>query len=379
MIFPVAFNHLPLKYYIIAGERSGDLHASNLLFALKKRDPDARFRGMGGAYMEEAGCVLFAHYKEMALMGFVEVVMNFRRVFHYLNIIKKDLIAFNPDVLILVDFGGFNMKMASYATKRGIKVHYYIAPKVWAWNQKRAYRLKNNVDRLYTILPFEPEFFKKFDWKVDYVGNPLQDEIHKFKADGNFLKEYNLGNRPLIALLPGSRKQEVDKMLTTMLALKSNFEKADWVIAGVRNLPSETYQAAINAGIHVIYEKTYDLLTNARAAVVTSGTATLETALFNVPQVVVYKTSTISYAIAKSLIKVPYISLVNLIVGKEVVRELIQGMYVTKSVQEELNAVLAEGIPRERVLEGYAELKRLLGNKKASQETARLIIESISG
>ena len=368
-----------MKYYIIAGERSGDLHASNLLLALKKEDPDARFRGMGGAFMEEAGCGLFVHYKEIALMGFVEVLMHFRRVFHYLDIVKKDLVAYQPDALILVDFGGFNIKMASFATKKGIKVHYYIAPKVWAWNQKRAYRLKKNVDRLYTILPFEPVFFEKFDWKVDYVGNPLLDEIHKFKQDSNFLKEQNLGKRPLIALLPGSRKQEVDKMLKTMLDLKSNFENVDWVIAGVRNLPSETYQTAINAGIRVIYERTYDILTNARAAVVTSGTATLETALFNVPQVVVYKTSPISYAIGKSLIKVPYISLVNLIVGKEVIRELIQGMYVTKSVQEELNVVLMEGVPRKKVLEGYTELRRLLGNKKASQETARLIVERISG
>jgi lipid-A-disaccharide synthase len=379
VISPVSFNHLPLKYYIIAGERSGDLHASNLLIALKERDPGARFRGMGGAYMEKAGCVLFAHYKEMALMGFVEVVMHFRRVFRYLNIVKKDLVSYQPDALILVDFGGFNMKMASYATKKGIKVHYYIAPKVWAWNQKRALRLKKNVDKLYTILPFEPEFFEKFDWEVAYVGNPLLDEIHKFKADINFLKEHNLGNRPLIALLPGSRKQEVEKMLITMLALKSNFGKVDWVIAGVRNLPSETYQAAIDAGIRVIYEKTYDILSNARAAVVTSGTATLETALFNVPQVVVYKTSPISYAVAKSLIKVPYISLVNLIVGKEVVRELIQGMYSTNVVRRELKAVLEEGESREGVLKGYAELKRLLGNKKASQETARLIIERLSG
>ena len=368
-----------MKYYIIAGERSGDLHASNLLLALKKKDPDAQFRGMGGEYMEEAGCTLFAHYKEMALMGFVEVLMHFRRVFRYLAAVKKDVLAFQPDALILVDFAGFNMKIATFATKKGIKVHYYIAPKVWAWNQNRAYKLKKNVDKLYTILPFEPEFFKKFDWEVDYVGNPLLDEINKFKPDQDFLSRHQLGSKPLIALLPGSRKQEVDKMLNTMIALKSSFQKVDWVIAGVRNLPSEVYEVAKNAGIQVVYDKTYDILLHARAAVVTSGTATLETALFNVPQVVVYKTSQISYAIGMRLIKVEFASLVNLIVDREVVKELIQGEYEPQLVKAELKVIFDEGPIREKVLEGYGELRGLLGNKKASQETARLIVESLSG
>ncbi|WP_339903905.1 lipid-A-disaccharide synthase, partial [uncultured Cyclobacterium sp.] len=279
---------------------------------------------------------------------------------------------------ILVDFAGFNMKMATFATKNNIKVHYYISPKVWAWNQKRAYGIKKNVDKLYTILPFEPEFFRKFDWEVDYVGNPLLDEINKFKPDQGFLSRHNLGDKPLIALLPGSRKQEVDKMLTTMIALKNNFQNVDWVIAGVRNLPSESYELAKEAGIQVVYEKTYDILQNARAAVVTSGTATLETALFNVPQVVVYKTSRISYTIGMRLIKVAFASLVNLIVDREVVKELIQDAYEPASVNAELRGILQDGPKREKVLEGYSELKKLLGNKKASQETARLIYESIS-
>ncbi|EPR65711.1 lipid-A-disaccharide synthase [Cyclobacterium qasimii] len=368
-----------MKYYIIAGERSGDLHASNLLLALKKKDPDAEFRGMGGEYMEEAGCTLFAHYKEMALMGFVEVLMHFRRVFRYLSAVKKDILDFQPDALILVDFAGFNMKIATFATKKGIKVHYYIAPKVWAWNQNRAYKLKKNVDKLYAILPFETDFFKKFDWQVDYVGNPLLDEIKKFKPEHDFLSQYQLEGKPLIALLPGSRKQEVDKMLTTMIALKSNFQGVNWVIAGVRNLPPEVYEAAEKAGIQVVYDKTYDILLHARAAVVTSGTATLETALFNIPQVVVYKTSKISYAIGMQLIKVAYASLVNIIVDREVVKELIQGEYVSESVETELRGIFEDGPKREKVLEGYGELRGLLGNKKASQETARLIIESLSG
>lgn len=367
-----------MKYYIIAGERSGDLHASNLILALKEKDPEAQFRGMGGEYMEEAGCSLFAHYKEMALMGFVEVLVHFRRVYRYLSAVRKDLLDYQPDVLILVDFAGFNLKMARYATKKNIKVHYYISPKVWAWNQKRAFGIKKNVDKLYTILPFEPEFFRKFDWEVDYVGNPLLDEISKFKPDEDFLSRHNLGDKPLIALLPGSRKQEVDKMLTTMIALKNNFQNVDWVIAGVRNLPLSSYEPAKKAGIRVIYESTYDILQNARAAVVTSGTATLETALFNVPQVVVYKTSRISYTIGKRLIKVAFVALVNLIVDREVVKELIQDAYNPASVNTELRSILQDGPKREKVLEGYSELKKRLGNKKASQETARLIYENIS-
>lgn len=367
-----------MKYYIIAGERSGDLHASNLLLALKDKDDNAQFRGMGGEYMEDAGCTLFAHYKEMALMGFVEVLMHFRRVFRYLSAVKQDMVAFQPDALILVDFAGFNMKMATFATQKGIKVHYYISPKFWAWNQNRAYRLKKNVDKLYTILPFEPEFFKKFDWEVDYVGNPLLDEINKFQPDKDFLSQHQLGTRPLIALLPGSRKQEVNKMLHTMIGLKSSFDNVDWVIAGVRNLSADVYQMAEDAGIQVVYDKTYDILLHAKAAVVTSGTATLETALFNVPQVVVYKTSQISYAIGMQLIKVSFASLVNLIVDREVVKELIQGEYQSEFVEEELRGIFEEGPKRTKVLEGYGELRGLLSNKKASQETARLIFDSLS-
>ncbi len=366
-----------MKYYLIAGERSGDLHAANLISSLKKEDHAAEFRGMGGDYMEAEGCLLEAHYREMALMGFVEVLMHFRRVFKYLKNIKADILAYQPDVLILVDFGGFNMKMARFATQKGIPVHYYIAPKVWAWNQKRAYRLKQNIDKLYTILPFEPDFYKKFDWEVDYVGNPLLDEKHKFKPDPEFLSRHNFQANQLIALLPGSREQEVKQMLKTMAALKDSFEGVGWVVAGVKNLPETCYQEAIDAGLTVVYDCTYDVLHHARAAVVTSGTATLETALFNVPQVVVYKTSGISYAIAKRLIRVPFISLVNLIAGKEVVKELIQDSYSPESVKSALQILLSDGPGRQSVLEGYKMIIDRIGQKKASQETARLIFKTL--
>ncbi|WP_162418824.1 lipid-A-disaccharide synthase [Cyclobacterium roseum] len=368
-----------MKYYIIAGERSGDLHASNLLYELKKEDSDAEFRGMGGDYMQAAGCLLTAHYREMALMGFLEVVLHFRRVVKYLNKIKADLLEHRPDALILVDFGGFNMKMAAFASQKGIPVHYYIAPKVWAWNQNRALKLKKYVDHLYCILPFEPEFFKKFDWQVAYVGNPLLDEKKKFQPDPDFLQKHQMQAEKLVALLPGSRKQEIRQMLQTMITLKSELKEVDWVVAGVKNLPAEVYNEAISAGIKVIFDQTYDILYHARAAVVTSGTATLETALFKAPQVVVYKTSGISYAIAKRLIRVPFISLVNLIAEKEVVKELIQTDYSPGTVKRELEVLLTGGPKREAQLEGYESLLERIGTQQASRETAELIYRSLTG
>lgn len=329
--------------------------------------------------MQAEGCFLVAHYREMALMGFIEVLLHFRRVFRYLKKIKTDLLEHRPDALILVDFGGFNMKMAAFASKNGIPVHYYIAPKVWAWNQNRAYKLKKYVDHLYSILPFEPEFFRKFEWEVAYVGNPLLDEKKKFLPNPDFLQENDLKAQNLVALLPGSRKQEISEMLQTMIALKSEFNEVEWVVAGVKNLPEEIYREAIAAGLKVVFDQTYDVLHHARAAVVTSGTATLETALFKVPQVVVYKTSGISYAIAKRLIRVPFISLVNLIAGKELVKELIQTDYSPTTVKRELAVLLPDGPRREGQLEGYESLLEKIGTKQASQVTAELIFRSLSG
>jgi len=327
--------------------------------------------------MEAEGAVLAAHYREMALMGFVEVVLGFRKVLKYLSLIKKDLLQFRPDALILVDYGGFNMKIAKFAKQNGIPVHYYIPPKVWAWNQKRALKLKAYTSQIYTILPFEKEFFRKFDMDVHYVGNPLHDEIAKFNPHDFFHQKNGLNYNPIIALLPGSRKQEVKNMLQTMVGVIPKFPNAQFVIAGVKNLEESLYQPALDLGVKIVYDQTYDLLHHANAAIVTSGTATLETALFRVPQVVVYKTSGISYAIAKHLIRVPYISLVNLIADREVVRELIQGDMNVEKVSQELNAMLAS-IPRKaEILDGYTEVKERIGDQQASQEAARLIVSQV--
>lgn len=328
--------------------------------------------------MEKAGLEVAAYYDEMAMMGFVEVLLGFRKVIRYLSFIKKDLQRFKPDALILIDYGGFNMKIAKFAFKVGIPVHYYIPPKVWAWNQRRALTLKKYVTSLYTILPFEPDFFSTYDWEVPYVGNPVRDELVKFIPNPFFKSENGLDEKPIIALLPGSRKQEITGMLQTMLGVVKHFPHWRFVVAGVDNLPADIYHDAKRHGIKTVFNQTYDLLNVARAAVVTSGTATLETALFNVPQVVVYKTSPITYRIAKQLVKIPFISLVNLIAGEEVVRELIQDDYSDRGLVEELSAIAVEGPKRQAVLEGYADIEEKIGHKKASQETARLIFESLS-
>lgn len=341
-------------------------------------DQQAVFRGMGGGYMEKAGLQVSAHYKDVAFMGFIEVLLGFRKVIRYLSLIKKDLLDFKPDALILIDYGGFNMKVAKFASKVGIPVHYYIPPKVWAWNQRRALTLKKYVTSLYTILPFEPDFFAKYGWEVPYVGNPIRDELLKFSPNPAFLLQNGLSGKPIIALLPGSRRQEVLVMLSTMLGVVKRFPDWDFVVAGVDNLPADIYQDAERNGIQTVFNQTYDLLHVAHAAVVTSGTATLETALFNVPQVVVYKTSPITYGIAIHLVKIPFISLVNLIAGHEVVRELIQDAYSEARLVEELSAITGEGMLRQAVLKGYADVQKKIGHKKASQETARLIVEFLS-
>ncbi|MCS4436764.1 lipid-A-disaccharide synthase [Aquiflexum gelatinilyticum] len=366
-----------MKYYIISGERSGDLHASNLISAIKSLDPNANFRGMGGDYSRNEGLSLAAHFDEVAVMGFVEVLLGFRKVLKYLSLIKKDILKFKPDVLVLVDYGGFNMKMAAFGKENKIPVHYYIPPKVWAWNQKRAFKIKEFTDQVYSILPFEPPFFKKFEINAHYVGNPLLDEISKFEPHPFFHQKNSLSYSPVIALLPGSRKQELANMMHVMLQVVKKFPNAQFVIAGVDNLGATLYEPAIKAGIKVIYNQTYDLLHHANAAIVTSGTATLETALFRVPQVVVYKTSGISYAIAKRLIRVPFISLVNLIADRKVVAELIQNDYSVENLSQELNLILSNILHKAEILDGYTEIKEKLGTNSASETTARMICSNL--
>lgn len=366
------------KIYIISGERSGDLHASNLVSELLKLNPNLLIRGMGGDYSKAAGVDLIVDYQEVALMGFLEVVLGFRKVLRYLKLIKDDILSFRPQAIILVDYGGFNMKIAEFAKKNGIEVHYYIPPKVWAWNQKRALKLKAFTDHIYSILPFEPDFFAHYDMEVTYVGNPLLDEISKFKPHEFFFQKNDLSYQPIIALLPGSRKQEVNAMLSKMIALANEFPHAQMVVAGVKSLDTQLYNAAIDNGLKVVYDQTYDLLKHAIAAVVTSGTATLETALFRVPQVVVYQTSPLTYSIAKRLVKIEFISLVNLIAGSEVVKELIQEEFNQKNLKKELQAILSNQVYRGYMLQGYDSIKEKLGDDSASKNTARLILDTFA-
>jgi lipid-A-disaccharide synthase len=330
---------------------------------------------MGGSYSKAAGVDLSVDYSQVSVMGFLEVVLGFRKVLKSLNFVKKDLLAYQPDALVLVDYGGFNMKIAAFAKEHGIPVHYYIPPKVWAWNQKRALKLKVVTDQIYSILPFEPGFFAKFGMIVHYVGNPLLDEIRKFAPHDFFFQKNELSYQPIIALLPGSRKQELDAMLDRMIALVREFPNAQFVVAGVDSLPASVYDSARKAGLKVVFNQTYDLLSHATAAVVTSGTATLETALFRVPQIVVYRTSSLSYQIAKRLIRVPFISLPNLIAGKEVVKELIQDDFSVDKLKQELNRIFTNMIYKGEMLQGYDLIQERIGDGSASETTAKLILD----
>lgn len=364
-----------MKYYLIAGERSGDLHAANLITALKREDPQATFRAWGGDAMQAAGADLVRHYRELAFMGFWEVFKNLRTLSRFINQCQADLLAHRPDVVILVDYAGFNMRIAKFAKARGIRVFYYISPKVWAWNQKRAYKIKALVDRMFVIFPFEQDFYRQYDYPVDYVGNPLLDAIAAFSPDPGFRQTHRLDDRPIIALLPGSRRQEVEKMLDVMLTVKGHFPGYQFVVAAVTNLPAAFYEGlAAQYGIAVVYDKSYDLLAQATAALVTSGTATLETALFRVPQVVCYRLSQISYQITKRLIRVKYISLVNLIAEREVVPELIQDALNPERLHQELAAIVPGGAARETQLAGYREIAQKMGTAGASATAARLMV-----
>jgi lipid-A-disaccharide synthase len=367
-----------MRYYIIAGERSGDLHASNLIKAIKKEDAKAEVRGIGGELLATQGAQLLFDYQQISFMGFLEVFSNLSNIKKAMKICKDDILAYKPDVLILVDFAGFNLRIAKFAKENNLKVFYYISPKIWAWNQSRAYKIKALVDRMFVILPFEKEFYKKFDYEVDYVGNPLYDAIANFKKNDSFRKENGLNEKPIIAILPGSRKQEVESMLHYMVSIIPAFKEYQFVIAAVTNLPKTFYEPFQKQGIKIVYDQTYDLLTHAHVAAVTSGTATLETALFEVPQVVCYRTSTITYSIAKWLIKVKYISLVNLIADKEVVKELIQKDFVPTNLSKELKKLVEVGEFRTNQLEEYKRIKSILGSQGASEKTAQLMMKYLN-
>tara|TARA_B100000949_G_scaffold14304_1_gene11054 strand:- start:6544 stop:7656 length:1113 start_codon:yes stop_codon:yes gene_type:complete len=369
-----------MKYYIIAGEASGDLHGSNLIKALKKVDASAEIRCWGGDLMQQAGGELAKHYKDMAFMGFLEVLMNIPTIFKNISYCKEDIQKFNPDQIIFIDFSGFNLRIAKWAKENGFKTNYYISPQIWASREGRIKKIKRDIDNMYVILPFEKDFYeKKHGFPVQFVGHPLIDAIENTPLQDNetFRKENNLDpKKPIIALLPGSRKQEVQKMLDVMLSVKKDFPDYQFVIAGAPSLPNAFYAPFLKGDkVEFVSNKTYTLLKHSHAAMVTSGTATLETALFGIPQVVCYKGNWISYQIAKRIITLDYISLVNLIMKREVVKELIQNDLTPKNLKAELSKVV-EGTERERMLSDYKSLKEKLGGKGASQMAAQLIVKN---
>jgi len=367
---------IEMKYYIIAGEASGDLHGSNLMKALKNKDPQAEIRFWGGDLMKAQGGTLVKHYRDLAFMGFLEVAMNLRTILNNIKFCKEDIRNHKPDILILIDYPGFNLRIARFAKELGIKVVYYISPQLWAWKEGRVEIIKKYVDEMMVILPFEEDFYKKHGVHSHFVGHPLLDAIGSLNdiSIEEFKKENNLNEKEIIALLPGSRKQEVEKMLEIMLSVRPHFKNYQFVIAGAPSLPKEFYQKYVDDNVHFVSNRTYDLLRCSKAALVTSGTATLETALLNVPEVVCYRGSKISYAIAKRLVKnIKYISLVNLIMDREVVKELIQTDLNTKNLVEELNKMI-EGEKRDQVLADYSLLREKLGGKGASEKAAEVIL-----
>lgn len=367
-----------MKYYLVAGEASGDLHGANLMKALKAEDDNAVFRFFGGNKMQDEGGQLVKHYADMAFMGFTEVLLNLRTIYKNLAACKKDLTDWKPEVLILIDFPGFNLKIAEFAKANDIKVCYYISPKVWAWNQKRVLKIKKVVDHMFCILPFEVDFYKEWGMKVDYVGNPLLDEKAQFVPDGDFKAVNDFNDKKIIALLPGSRKQEIERLLPEMLSVTKNYPDFEFAIAAAPTFSETYYQQFIGAKkVKLLFGNTYNLLHNAHAAIVASGTATLETALFKVPQVVVYKGGAISIAIARMLVKIKFISLVNLIVNKKIVTELIQDDCNPEKINRELKNII-EGEGRLAMLNGYNELLNLMGSPGASEKTAKLIINYIN-
>jgi len=369
-----------MKYYLIAGEASGDLHGANLMRALAEIDPQAQFRFWGGDRMEAVGGKLIKHYRDLAFMGFWEVVTNLRTILRNIDLCKGDITAYQPDALIFIDYPGFNMRIAKWAKRQGIPTHYYISPQIWAWKENRIKAIRRDVDAMYVILPFEKDFYEgKHQYPVHFVGHPLLDAIAARREVSMevFKRENGLDERPIIALLPGSRKQEIVKMLSVMLSVVGSYHPYQFVIAGAPSLGYDFYRQFIREeNVHFVSGKTYDLLSHAHAALVTSGTATLETALFRVPEVVCYRGNWISYQIAKRVISLKYISLVNLIMDAPVVTELIQGDLNTRNLKVELDKLLDPAY-RDKLQRDYQALRERLGNEGASRRTAQTIYDSL--
>ena len=371
-----------MKYYIIAGEASGDLHGSNLIKAIKTKDPDADFRCWGGDLMEQAGAKIVKHYRDLAFMGFLEVVANLRTIFKNLDFCKQDILEYAPDSVIFIDYPGFNLRMAGFVKQAGIKTIYYISPQIWAWKESRIHKIKRDIDHMLVILPFEKEFYKRWEMKVDFVGHPLLDAIGNQEWSGpDWRSKHGIPEgKPILAVLPGSRRQEISTMLPIMLETITRLNNYHCIIAMAPAQPESYYRELIGeqSDVTLLSGQTYAILSQAKAAMVTSGTATLETALFNVPEVVCYKGNVVSYWIARQLVKVKYISLVNLVMDAEVVTELIQADLNAERLLSEMKKITEEGDARNRLLEKYAELKQRLGGHGASDNAAELIIKYLT-
>jgi len=370
------FQFKKVKIYIIAGEASGDLHGSHLISAIKKVNPALEIRCWGGDLMKAAGGQLVRHYRDLAFMGFWEVMKNIRTIFRNLEFCKKDIEGWIPDIVVFIDYPGFNIRMANWAKKAGFKTFYYISPQLWAWHSSRVNQIRKSVDKMAVILPFEKEFYEKHGMKVDFVGHPLLDVIRNFKVDKGFANKWRLNKLPIISLLPGSRKQEIGKMLPVMLKIVQDFPSHQFVIAGAPAINSQFYKSLLtdNSEVKIVEDNTYQLLALSHAALVTSGTATLETALFGVPEIVCYKGTKFSYYIAKKLVYVKYIALVNLIFDRQVVPELIQNDFNTINLKEHLNLLLQPETYKQ-MKSDFKNLQLMLGTEGAAQKTAKLIFE----
>lgn len=363
-----------MKYYIIAGEASGDLHAANMLRELKALDPEAKFRAWGGDLMQEQGAELVKHYRDLAFMGFLEVAMNLRTILKNIELCKKDIVQWKPDAVILVDYPGFNLRIAPFVHELKIPVFYYISPQIWAWKQKRVFKIKETVDRVFCILPFEKDFYTKHNYPADFVGHPLLDAVSRFEES----KAVEEDGRKIIAVLPGSRKQELRKILPPMLEVAKNFPQYRFVIGGAPGQPLSFYKEIMGEHpMEIVFGKTYALLNQAYAGLIKSGTSTLEAALFNLPQVVCYKTSAISYNIAKRVANVKYISLPNLIMDEPIVTELIQEDMSVERMTSELKRITENQAGRDKMLADYQRLYGKLGGAGASKKVATLILEHL--
>ncbi len=362
-----------MKYFLIAGEASGDLLGASLMEGIIAKDPEAEFNFWGGNLMQDQAPGLLQHYKEINIMGFVEVLMNIRTIKNNINRCKQQVLDFAPDILILIDYPGFNMRLAAFGKEKGIKTCYFIAPKIWAWNENRGFKLEKYIDLLLLIFPFEESYFKKWKVNAKYIGNPLYNQTQEFKLDAGFREKYSLSQKPIIALLPGSRKQEIKRMLPNMVALAKAYPNYQFIIAGSPGLNQEFYTPYLNENVKIIFNETRSILAASEAAVVCSGTASLETAFMNIPQVVAYAAQPLTYLIASSFVKVKYASLVNLNLNREAVKELIQKEFNLEKLKEEFQSILIKGNKREMVLNEYKALNQLFSDKNASAAAAEEI------